>query len=130
MATQPDNEAAGRLSSIYGAHGLMDAQAVQIGAALPSLTGNWSMERHTSYDGDLTLLLAPSNEDDLSASFVVDGNMAGLNLSVLRGDVFQPCYCLGTVEELIAALRRLTRHEAMRMQVGVTLGIHRPAKWM
>ncbi len=50
---------------------LSEAQVGLLEAALPNLAGTWSLERHESCEGSLSLLLMPADGDDRIASFPI-----------------------------------------------------------
>lgn len=94
---------------------LSEAQVSAIEAALPSLAGTWSLERHESCEGSLSLLLMPADGDDGAAHFSVDQDAAGLNLGVLRGDALTPYGRYDSMEELLPTLRYLVGRETASM---------------
>ena len=101
---------------------LSEAQADALEAAVPTLAGDWSLERHESCEGNLFLLLMPVGGDDLAAHFTIDQDAAGLNLGVLRGDAFTPSGRYDSIETLITVLRHLAGREAAS-----TLDARRPS---
>lgn len=92
--------------------GLSEAQVSVLEAALPSLAGSWSLERHESCEGVLSLLLMPADGDDKATHFTVDQDAPDLNLGLLRGDEFTPYGRYDSMEALIPALRHLADVEA------------------
>ena len=88
---------------------LTPLQAAQIEAALP---GGWMLDRHESYDGHLSLLIAPQAIDSASQApcgeeaptYLVDRDARGLNLTVLCDETPDSLGTFATVADLIRAL--------------------------
>ena len=80
-------------SPIRALHSLTPAQADQIVAGLSSLAAAWTIERHESCDGQLSLVIScPADDIDLilthasDTSLVVDRNANGIRVSLMLGD--------------------------------------------
>ena len=73
------------LSPVRALHSLTPAHVDQIVAGLSSLAPAWSIERHESCDGHLSLLVGHAACD---ATILVDRDHAGINVSLMLGDKF------------------------------------------
>ena len=91
--------------AIPALHSLTEAQAACIAAALSPLPPFWSLERHQSCDGHLSLLLGAGDD----VTLVVDRDIDGIQISRMQGDDLYPGERYDRVEDVIAALRNLYR---------------------
>ena len=71
------------LSPVRALHSLTPAHVDQIVAGLSSLAPAWSIERHESCDGHLSLLVGHAACD---ASILIDRDHAGINVSLMLDD--------------------------------------------
>jgi len=71
------------LSPLRALNSLTPAHVDQIVAGLSSLATSWTVARHESCDGQLSLLVAHAGHD---ITLVVDRDHAGIGVSVMNGD--------------------------------------------
>ena len=71
------------VSPFRALNSLTPAQADQIAAGLSSLATAWTIARHESCDGQLSLLVAHAAHD---TTLVVDRDTTGINVTVMNGD--------------------------------------------
>ena len=71
------------LSPLRALNSLTPAQADQIVAGLSSLATAWTIARHESCDGQLTLLVAHAAHD---TTLVVHRDSTGITVSLMNGD--------------------------------------------
>lgn len=71
------------VSPVRALHSLTAAQVDQIVAGLSSLVVAWTIERHESCDGQLSLVLTHHSDD---TSLVVDRSARGIHISLMLGD--------------------------------------------
>ncbi len=84
-------------------HSLREKHVRILARVLSQLPGTWSLERHESYDGDLTLMLMPQQAD--RANLVVSREADGFHLITNQDDDYRKLGCFGTMDELLATVR-------------------------
>lgn len=72
------------VSPIRALHSLTPAQANQISVGISSLATAWSVERHESCNGHLSVLLTNKDGD---VTLLVDSDAGGMRVSAMLGDV-------------------------------------------
>ena len=99
------------LSPVRALHSLTPAQVDQIVAGLSGLAGTWSIERHESCDGHLSLLVGHVTCD---ATILVDSDHAGINVSLLLGDsLHTSAYRFATAADTVGAIRTMAATPAV-----------------
>ena len=78
----PEDTATSRLRAL---HSLTSAQVASVAAALRRMPTPWSLDEQEGYDGDLTLILTPS-EHQADLSFALWRTPAGFHLCAMRDD--------------------------------------------
>ncbi len=87
-------------------HSLREKHVVVLAKALSQLPGIWSLERHKSYDGDLTLLLMPQHQE--RENLVVSREADGFHLIANQDDDYRELGCFGAMDDLVATARSCT----------------------
>ena len=99
------------LSPVRALHSLTPAQVDQIVAGLCSLAGTWSLERHESCDGHLSLLISHTACD---AIILVDSDHAGINVSLMLGDrLHTSAYRFVTAGDTVGAIKAMAATPAV-----------------
>ncbi len=99
------------LSPVRALHSLTPAHVDQIVAGLSSLTPVWSIERHESCDGQLSLLVGHAACD---ATILVDRDQAGINVSLMLGDRLHTSqYRYTTTSDTIGAIKTIAATPAV-----------------
>ena len=97
--TLPDPDT---LSPLRAMHSLREKHVLTLAQALSRLPGTWSLERHESYDGDLTLMLRPQQQE--GENLVVSRRADGFHLIANQEDC-RKLGCFGAMDELVATMR-------------------------
>ena len=90
---------------IRALHSLTSAQVASVAATLGRMPTPWSLDEHEGYDGDLTLILTPS-EHQARLSFALWRTHAGFHLCTMRDDEHVTSIILASVEQAVAELAR------------------------
>ena len=99
--------AADNLSPIRAIHSLSEVQASSIGTALLGLAPAWSIDRHESCDGHLSLLVSHTARD---ATLVVSRDAHGIQINLMLGDVLHTStHRYPSVDATISALKVMAR---------------------
>lgn len=103
------------LSPVRALNSLTSAQAGRIVAGLSSLAGTWDMDRHESCDGQLSLLLAHTEQDD--TTLVVDRDQNGIHVSLMLGDQVHPSeQRYRTTSDTVAAIKAIASSPTLEGQ--------------
>ncbi len=78
---------------------------VQITAIERALDTGWSVDRHESFDKNLTLLVSPPSSLDQDAAFYVEADNVGFILSVIQNDELEARGSFGSIEALVMAMK-------------------------
>ncbi len=65
--------------------------------------GIWSLDRHESYDGDLSVMVTPPQGEE---KLVVSHEKDGFHLDANRDDTYRKLGCFSTMDALVVAIRR------------------------
>lgn len=95
-----------------------DVQVVQ--AMLVLIDGSWTIEQHTDYAGDLSLLLTEGSDATSDHTFLLHRTIDGIHLVDVADEAYQH---LGTFKQIGEALWKVRRHTTLI--VGVEM--HCPA---
>ena len=98
--TLPDPDT---ISPLRAMHSLREKHVLTLAKALSRLPGTWSLERHEGYDGDLTLMLMPQQQE--SENLVVSREADGFHLIANQEDDYRSLGCFGAMDELVATMR-------------------------
>ena len=66
------------------------------------LVGDWSIEKHRDYDGDLSIVILPQEDDAASAAFCIHRDRMGIHLKACRCDKMEK---LGTFDSVTDAMQ-------------------------
>ncbi|MGI4797475.1 MAG: hypothetical protein ACRYG8_26200 [Janthinobacterium lividum] len=103
------------LSPIRALRSLTSAQAGQIVAGLSSLAGTWDIARHEACDGQLSLLLTHTGQDD--TTLVVDRDQNGIHVSLMLGDQIHPSeHRYQTTGDTVAAIKAIVASPTLERQ--------------
>ena len=105
--TTPDPD---MFSPLRALHSLREKHVTVLARTMSQLPGSWSLERHESYDGDLTLMLMPQQAD--RANLVVSREADGFHLIANHDDDCRELGCFGALDELVATVRANVRTTA------------------
>ena len=95
-------------------HSLTPAQAEQIVAGLSSLALAWTIERHESCDGYLSLLVSHADHD---TTIIVDRDHVGIHVSLLLGDQMHTShYRYATTGDTVGAIKAIAAAPAVEPQ--------------
>ena len=101
-------------SPLRALHSFTPAQADQIVAGLSSLAAAWTIERHESCDGQLSIVLMRHGCD---TTLVVDRDAGGIHVSFLIGDKLQTAFKRHTsIASVVAALKALAGKNSAAMR--------------
>ena len=79
----------------------------QIAAVEMALDSGWSVDRHESFEKNLTLLVSPPGTSDQDAAFYVEADDAAFILSEIRNDELKAHGRFSSIETLVSAMRSL-----------------------
>ena len=85
-------------------------QASVVERALAALPTPWRVERHSDYDGYLSLVI--SSEDPEAPTFAVSGFVDQLDLSEINNDELRARGQFATIEDTVTALTQLLGRSA------------------
>ena len=92
-------------------HSLTETHARALQRVLRGCSGQWSLERHESYDGNLLLVLLPEADDAAAPTLTINRDRTGLYLGVLRKEAYATHGSFGDIKGVIKAIRRLLSGE-------------------
>lgn len=92
---------------IRGLHSLTSAQVASIAAELRRMPTPWSLDEQEGYDGDLTLILTPS-EHQADLSFALWRTPAGFHLCTMRDDEQISSDVFASTDDVILEVARST----------------------
>ena len=99
------------LSPIRALNSLAPAQADQIVAGLSSLVADWSIARHESCDGLLSLVLTHARHD---TTIIVDRDHAGIHVSPMLNDqLITSSHRYATTGDAVAAIKAIAAAPAV-----------------
>ena len=96
------------ISPIRALHSLTSAQVASVAAALSRMPTPWSLDEQEGYDGDLTLILTPS-EDQPDLSVALWRTPAGFHLCAMRDDEQISSDVLASIDEVIRVIASNTK---------------------
>ena len=102
--TAPDLDT---LSPLRALHSLREKHVRILARTMSQLPGTWCLERHESYDGDLTLMLMPQQPE--RANLVVSRESDGFHLIANQEDEYRELGCFGAIDELVAGVQANVR---------------------
>ena len=103
MPTSNRRPAPETLSPLRALYSLREQHVTVLARTLSQLPGNWSLERHESYDGDLTLMLMPQHQG--RANLVVNRGSDGFHLIANQDDDYLELGRFGAIDELVAGVQ-------------------------
>ncbi len=90
-------------SPVRALHSLTERHVTALSEALPHLAGQWVLDRHEGYDGDLTLLL--SSPDAPAAHFVISRKASLFHLAATTGDEYRQIGDFAQLSELVPCVQ-------------------------
>ena len=102
--TTPDLDTRSPLRAL---HSLRENHVTVLAKTMSQLPGTWSLERHESYDGDLTLMLMPDHQE--RANLVVSRESDGFHLIANQDDDYCELGRFSAIDELVATVRANVR---------------------
>jgi len=90
------------LSPLRAMHSLREPHVALLTQTMAGFAGRWTLERHESYDGDLTVLLVPT--DPAERAFVISRSAEGFHLSRDHGDEMNSLGVFASFPDLLATL--------------------------
>ncbi len=102
------------LSPVRALYSLTSAHVDQIVAGLSSLAPAWSIERHESCDGYLSLLVGHAACD---ATILIDRDHTGISVSLMLGNKLHTSnYRYATTGDTVSAIKAITATPAIEPQ--------------
>ncbi len=95
------------LSPLRALHSLREKHVTVLARTMSQLPGRWSLERHESYDGDLTLMLMPQQADP--TNLVVSREADGFHLIANQDDDYRELGCFSAIDELVTTVQANVR---------------------
>ena len=90
------------VSPIRGQYSLCETDVVAFQQGFAETQMPWSLDRHESYDGDLTVMLTPPGEAE--ATLVMSRDAGGFHLAVSQGDEFQDLGIFDSISSIVSTL--------------------------
>jgi hypothetical protein len=94
-------------SPVRALHSLREADVDALRQGFAESQEPWSLDRHESYDGDLSVMLTPPG--DAAATLVVSRDEDGFHLAASRGDEYQSLGSFGSVTSVVSAVSAQTK---------------------
>ncbi len=94
------------LSPIRAEHSLRETDVAAFRQGFAESQDAWSLDRHESYDGDLTVMLTPPGEAE--ATLVVSRDEDGFHLAASQGDDYQDLGSFESVSSIMSVLATQT----------------------
>lgn len=88
----------------FPAHLLRSVTEAEVAAVSAALDDRWSIDCHEDVDGNVALLLTPSDTRNSDMVFYIDGIGESLNLSLMQSDELHYRGCYDNVDALVAAM--------------------------
>jgi len=102
LLKQPHPTPQWTLPSIPALRSLREGHFLVAELEADKLVGEWSVEKHRDYDGDLSIVIFPQEEDAASATFCIHRDRMGIHLKACRCDRMET---LGTFESVTDAMQ-------------------------
>lgn len=103
--TLPDTD---MLSPIRAEYSLRETDVAAFCQGFTESQDAWSLERHKSYDGDLTVMLTPPGEAE--ATLVVSRDEDGFHLAACQGDDYQDLGSFESMSSIMSVLATQADH--------------------
>ena len=90
------------LSPLRAEYSLRDTDVAAFRQGFAETQDAWLLDRHESYDGDLTVMLTPPGEAE--ATLVVSRDKDGFHLAASQGDDYQDLGSFESVSSIVSVL--------------------------
>ena len=90
------------VSPIRGEYSLCETDVVDFQQGFAESQTPWSLDRHESYDGDLTIMLTPPGEAE--ATLVMSRDAGGFHLAASQGDELQDLGVFESISSIVSSL--------------------------